>query len=341
MKRMKRAGFSLLILLMLLTSCKGSDANPTTAQSPEAVFTAAAQTAEARRLLRTSETPSVSADALIATSKAPTPTLPLATAAATSEATQPAAQPTAQTQSNAVVSANDRAEFVSDVTVPDGTIFAPNEAFVKTWRFKNIGTTTWTTDYSLIFIDGDLMSSPTTIQLPAEVAPGETVDLSLDLVAPDKDGIFKAFWKFSNANKEIFGVGADAIDAFWLIISVSETAEPVGTIAPSLVGGETLTRASFAVDIPAYEGPCPKSFVFTGEFTLARPATVTYSLEAGNKDGTGIKLPPPTTRNLEAGTHSVTIELMIAYSMNGWARLKFIAPEAIETNQVDFSLTCK
>jgi hypothetical protein len=39
----------------------------------------------------------------------------------------------------------DRAAFVADVTVPDGTNFAPGTTFVKTWRLKNNGSCTWTT----------------------------------------------------------------------------------------------------------------------------------------------------------------------------------------------------
>ena len=36
-------------------------------------------------------------------------------------------------------SASDAAQFVGDMTIPDGTSFAPGAAMVKTWRLKNIG----------------------------------------------------------------------------------------------------------------------------------------------------------------------------------------------------------
>ena len=38
----------------------------------------------------------------------------------------------------------DQAQFVSDLTAPDGSSFAPGAAFTKTWRLMNIGTCTWT-----------------------------------------------------------------------------------------------------------------------------------------------------------------------------------------------------
>ncbi|KXK11504.1 MAG: hypothetical protein UZ14_CFX002002738 [Chloroflexi bacterium OLB14] len=44
------------------------------------------------------------------------------------------------------------AQFVADVTIPDGTNFAANTAFKKTWRIKNIGSCAWNSnDVSLNF----------------------------------------------------------------------------------------------------------------------------------------------------------------------------------------------
>ena len=54
--------------------------------------------------------------------------------------------------------------FVKDVTVPDGTGFAPGEIFVKTWRLKNRGTCTWTPDYMLVFTSGDWLGSTTAVR---------------------------------------------------------------------------------------------------------------------------------------------------------------------------------
>lgn len=326
-------------MFFLLTAC-GSKSEQSS-QSPEAVFTAAAQTAEARRLLLPTASPTIFADALIATSKAMTPTsAPLSQA--TSGATQaPQATATRAAVGSLPVSANDRAEFVNDITVPDGTTFAPNDVFVKTWQLKNTGTTTWTTDYALIFIDGDLLGADTTVPLQVQVAPGETADLSIELTAPQKDGTYTGFWKLRNAKNEVFGVGPDALDAFWFIIAVSQSAAPVATATPTPLSGTVLTSAILAVDNANFQGACPHTFVFSGFFTLSKPGTVTYSIEAENDSGAEINLPQPITRNLEAGTHSIFFELVFPKSLKGWARLKFIAPEAIDSNQVNFTLTCQ
>src|SRR6187455_1853414 len=85
--------------------------------------------------------------------------------------------PAAVTHSDASARATcDWAQFVSDVTVPDGTIFQPGATFTKTWRLKNIGTCTWTTAYSMVFDSGEKMGSTVSVNFQASVPPGGTID---------------------------------------------------------------------------------------------------------------------------------------------------------------------
>jgi hypothetical protein len=102
----------------------------------------------------------------------------------------------------------DGGSYVADVTVPDGTTFAPGERFIKTWRVKNNGTCTWTTAYTLNFSSGDRFSAPVSIPMPASVAPGQTVDISISMIAPTTAGSYKSNWMFKNASGGTFGVGA-------------------------------------------------------------------------------------------------------------------------------------
>src|SRR4030042_441614 len=71
----------------------------------------------------------------------------------------PTAQVSATSAPVPTTSGADRAIYVADVTIPDGTVIAPGAAFVKTWKLQNAGTTTWTTSYSLVFIRGDHMGT--------------------------------------------------------------------------------------------------------------------------------------------------------------------------------------
>ncbi len=112
------------------------------------------------------------------------------------------------------------ARFVKDVTVPDGTTFAPGETFTKTWRLRNVGACTWTTAFEVYFDHGDHMNGPTDVNLPHAVDPGETVDVSVELTAPADEGTYKGYWKLRSDEGKGFGIGADRNTAFWVEIKV-------------------------------------------------------------------------------------------------------------------------
>ncbi|MBM3152677.1 MAG: hypothetical protein FJZ96_10855, partial [Chloroflexi bacterium] len=114
----------------------------------------------------------------------------------------------------------DWAAMIANVTVPDGADFAPSAAFVKTWRLKNIGTCTWTTSYSLLFSSGERMNGASPTNLPVSVAPGQTIDLSLNMTAPAIPNNYRGYWLLRNAAGQTFGVGSTASSAFWVDIDV-------------------------------------------------------------------------------------------------------------------------
>jgi hypothetical protein len=113
------------------------------------------------------------------------------------------------------------AQYVKDVTVSDGTEYSAGQKFTKTWRIKNIGTCTWTTSYDLVFVDGSAMSGPAAVDFASTVRPGETVDLSVELVSPSKEGSYKGYWMLRDENGKLFGVGSDTKQSFWVSIKVS------------------------------------------------------------------------------------------------------------------------
>src|SRR5262245_10426966 len=116
----------------------------------------------------------------------------------------------------------DQAQFVSDLTAPDGSSFAPGAAFTKTWRLMNSGTCPWTTSYNVVLFGGAPMSAPLSVRLPANVLPGQMVDVSVPLVAPTISGHYTSLWKISNASGVQFGIGSSANDPFWVDINVVE-----------------------------------------------------------------------------------------------------------------------
>lgn len=113
----------------------------------------------------------------------------------------PAQSPT--TASGTEASACDSASFVEDVTVPDGAQMSPGESFTKTWRLRNSGTCTWTTEYSAQLLNGVRMEGEAA-PIAAAVQPGETVDVSIDFAAPVESGIYISEWALTNEEGDTF-----------------------------------------------------------------------------------------------------------------------------------------
>jgi hypothetical protein len=121
----------------------------------------------------------------------------------------------------------DRAAFVSDVTIPDQTHLAPGAAFIKTWRLRNAGTCTWDTTYALVFARGDSLGGPSAAALPGPIPLGSTVDVSVGLSAPAATGIYRGFWQLRNGAGQMFGIGNDGQQPFWVHIVVGPTPTPI------------------------------------------------------------------------------------------------------------------
>ena len=114
-----------------------------------------------------------------------------------------------------------RAEFVKDVNVPDGKEFDPGEDFTKTWRLENTGSCTWTSGYDIVFDGGDSMDAPSSVQVTSgTVDPGETVDVSVDLTAPDDGGTYRGNWKLRDSSNVVFGIENSTSNVFWVEIKV-------------------------------------------------------------------------------------------------------------------------
>jgi hypothetical protein len=115
------------------------------------------------------------------------------------------------------------AQFVSDITVQDGAVFPAGATFTKIWRIKNIGTCTWTTDFDLVFIGGEPMTSKTVVALPRGVVPNESVDVSVTMTAPKNPGTYKGNWMLRTDSGSYFGIGSKADKPVWVQITVINT----------------------------------------------------------------------------------------------------------------------
>lgn len=214
----------------------------------------------------------------------------------TATGTPPTATPTG-TPGTPVTSSCDRAQFIADVTIPDGTVMTPGQAFKKTWRLKNVGTCAWNRSYQLVFSSGERMGAPASLAFPQDVPVGQTIDISVDMTAPSTAGSYRGYWMFKNANGALFGIGNPATRPWWVDIRVSGTAvtpspTPTGpTPTPGAgVGYDFATRACEATwSSGAGTLPCPgtdgdaRGFVLTisnprleSGVTAPRPGLLTF-----------------------------------------------------------------
>lgn len=96
------------------------------------------------------------------------------------------------------------AVFVDDLTIPDGERINAGERFTKTWRIRNTGQTTWSAGFRLLFIRDQQMNAPIEVPLPA-LAPGQTGDVSVELIAPSQPGLHRSTWRARDGQGRLFG----------------------------------------------------------------------------------------------------------------------------------------
>ena len=143
-------------------------------------------------------------------------------------------QPDTPTPSDTPIPCN-LAKFLSDVTIPDGTIFEPGETFTKTWRLKNVGSCAWTSGYDIVFSGGDAMDAPASVQITTgTVNPGQNVDVSVDMTAPAAEGTYRGNWKLREPGDEIFGIENSSSGFFWVEIEVKEPSPTEKTVTIQL-----------------------------------------------------------------------------------------------------------
>ena len=129
----------------------------------------------------------------------------------------------APTPTPVTAACKDAAEYISDDGL-DGTTYAPNTAFTKTWTVKNTGTCTWDSKYMVYQISGAYMTQQPAYWLVSQgqtVEPGQTVDISVGMTSPVENGNYRSYWGLKNGAGQGIPVqgGADD-DSFYVDIKI-------------------------------------------------------------------------------------------------------------------------
>lgn len=355
MKKFRSFAMILIVFSILLSACNSPRITPApTENQASLVLTAAAQTAQARLTQLALYTPTPAPTSAATDTQTPPTLASTAVLSATATTTLPALRTVAPTPTSGAPSP-DLAEFVADVSIPDMSPIAPGTDFTKTWKLKNIGTTTWTTAYSLVHVSSDAVKSPASVSLPNEVPPGESVEISVDMTSPTTAGIHTSYWKLSNAGGAYFTTRPAANGTIYAQIKVTSgtpeaTATPGGTpgatpAATSTPGGNNgaiVTDVSLSADAADFSGQCPHTYSLSATFTLNQAATITYGLEAGSDvPGYTFNLPAPQTGSFPAGTQTLVFSLELTDSGSGWIKFHITAPESVASHKLNFTLTCQ
>jgi hypothetical protein len=104
--------------------------------------------------------------------------------------------------------------FISDITIPDGTVVNPGAIVDKTWEVENIGTCNWSAKYELRLVGGSNLSVETSQPLyPARA--GSRAPIRIQFKAPTETGTIHSAWRAYSPDGQPFG------DPIYLQIIVS------------------------------------------------------------------------------------------------------------------------
>ena len=220
---MKRIGYTLLVslLILLLAACNMPRSTSSSVEQTAMINTSVAETVAAGLVVNIQPT-----EQLPATSTQTPDSVIVDTPQPTNTPIPKTATPTATP-----IPCN-LAKFIDDVTIPDGTVFEPGKVFTKTWSLKNVGTCTWTSGYDIVFYSGDAMGAPSAVQITTgTIAPGQTVEVSVNLTAPSSAGTYRGNWQMRDPSDNIFGIENSTSGYFWVEIKV---VVPTNTPDPQL-----------------------------------------------------------------------------------------------------------
>lgn len=99
----------------------------------------------------------------------------------------------------------DDSRFEGDVTYPDGTRVRGGTTFRKVWRIRNTGDLHWRRRY-LLRVGSGPCSAPKAVAMP-DAAPGQAVDVGVQVTAPRTPGRCRIYWKMGDEHGRVLMPG--------------------------------------------------------------------------------------------------------------------------------------
>jgi hypothetical protein len=187
--------------------------------------------------------------------------------------------PAGPTPTPVTTACKDAAEYIGDDGL-DGTIYAPNTAFSKTWTVKNTGTCTWDSRYLVFQISGALMTQQPgywMVQQGQTVAPGQSVNINIGMTSPVEKGKYKSYWGLKNGNGQLMPIqrGANG-NSFYVEIMVNNGDVSAGKV----------TVASINIELEQGSGAaCTANSTYFVHAYITADGPTTASYEIGSTAG--------------------------------------------------------
>ena len=213
----------------------------------------------------------------------------------------------------------DSAQYISDDGL-DGTAYAPNTPFTKTWTVKNTGTCTWNDSYMVSQISGTNMTQQPDYWIVPQgqtVAPGQTVNISVGMTSPIENGNYRSDWGLKNENGQFMPIQDSANgNSFYVRIRVNDGSAAAGKV----------TAASIAIELEQGSGTVcttDATYFVHAYITVDGPTTVSYEFESIAEN-----LPAGNFQNLNdiELSRSITGTVIFDQAATKTINLRFVGP---------------
>jgi uncharacterized protein YkwD len=224
------------LLALALSACSGGTAT-------EPAVSTATEPQEATALVSITEAPVTDEAAVIPSDTAAITDTPATPLTATPTVGTPIPTNPADCTNSAL--------FVTDVTIPDNTNMVGGTKFTKTWRISNNGTCVWGPTYTLTHYSDQRMGAPDSVPLGLTY-PGSTLDISVDLIAPNTNGTYRGNFVIQNPQGLIMRIADDS--RLWVIINVTTVSAATVAVTSTPIGPSATPNVSVT---PTPTGPTP------------------------------------------------------------------------------------
>lgn len=173
----------------------------------------------------------------------------------------------------------DSAQYISDDGL-DGTTYAPNTPFTKTWTVKNTGSCTWDSSYMVFQISGTYMTQQPGYWIVPQgqtVAPGQTVNISVGMTSPIENGNYRSDWGLKKKDGQFMPIqGGAGGNSFYVKIKVNDGSVVIGQV----------TAASIDIELEQGSGAvCTADASYFVHAYITADGSTTASYEIGSTAG--------------------------------------------------------